>query len=134
MSEFEDRTRATLDASASRVDGRVRSRLTQARHAALDELVARRSAGGWARWRDWLRPRSLAPAGAMAAAAIVAVVLWTGRGPVGGALLTGAGSPIDDLELLADNDALAVSADGDYEFYEWAAAQDDANGAKARGT
>jgi hypothetical protein len=133
MSEFEHRTRATLDESVARLDGRVRSGLTQARHAALEELAAQRS--GRAGWRAWLQLRTLAPAGAVAAAALVAVVLWSGRGPVGGgALVADGASPIEDLELLADNDALAVSADGDYEFYEWAAAQDDAGGGESRGS
>ena len=122
MSEFERRTRATLDESLPKLNGRVRSRLTQARHAAIEELKQRRS--GSARWLQWIQLRTLAPAGAVAAAALVAVVLWSGRGPVGGAIAD-SGAAIEDMELLADNDALEVNADGDYEFYEWAAAQDD---------
>jgi hypothetical protein len=124
MSEFEDRTRATLDESVARLDGRVRSRLTQARHAALDELAAQRS--GRSRWLGWLQLRTLAPAGAVAAAAVVAVVLWTGQRPNGAGSVADASAAIEDVELLADNDALGVSADEDLEFYEWAAAQDDA--------
>ena len=133
MSEFEDRTRSTLDDSVAGLDGRVRSGLTQARHAALDQLAAQRN--GPTGWRSVLQLRLLAPAGAMAAAALVAVVLWGGRVPVSGnALLADGASPIEDLELLADKDALAVSADGDYDFYEWAAAQDEAGAGESRGT
>lgn len=124
MSEFETRTRATFDASVTQLDGRLRSRLTQARHAALDEFAARRDAGPVARWRLWLQPRALAPAGALAAVALVAVVLWTGQGPGGFVSVADAGSTIEDIELLADNDAMDIGADGDYEFYRWAAAQD----------
>lgn len=124
MSEFEDRTRATLDASVERLDGHVRSRLTQARHAALEELAARRS--GRASWLGWLQLRTLAPAGAVAAAALVAIVLWSGRGANNMPTVADASGSMEDVELLADNDALGVSSDDDLEFYEWAAAQTDA--------
>ena len=133
MSEFEDRTRGTLDESLTKLDGRVRSRLTQARHAAIDELRHTKSKrrGGLAGWLQWLPLRALAPAGAMAAAAVVAVVLWSGRGV--GPVVADSGAALEDMELLADGDALAVSADGDYEFYEWASAQDEPTAAE-RGT
>ena len=119
MSEFEERTRATLDESTARLDGRVRSRLTQARHAALQELAARPRAF----WYAWLHSRALAPAGAMTAAVLVAVMLWSGHTPGGGAAVAETGTAIEDLELLADSDALELSSDGDYDFYQWAAAQ-----------
>jgi len=131
MSEFEDRTRATLDESVARIDGRVRSRLTQARHAALDELAAQRS--GRSGWLGWLQLRTLAPAGAVAAAAVVAVVLWSGRAPNGAVSVADASAAIEDVELLADNDALGVGAGEDLEFYEWAASEDD-TAAPGRGT
>lgn len=132
MSDFETHSRATLDASIARLDGRVRSRLTQARHAALDELAQRRSSVAL-RWQQWLRPRVLGPAGAVAAVAIVAVVLWTGRATIDAGTVLDSTASFDDVELLADKDALAVSTDGDYDFYEWAAAQDDAGAAAQRG-
>ncbi len=133
MSEFEDHTRETFDASIAQLNGRVRSRLTQARHAALGELAVRRHGGVWSRWRARLQLRTLAPAGALAAVALLAVVLWTGRDPSSGVSIADAGNQLEDIELLADNDALDISADGDYEFYEWAAAQDDA-GQPVQGT
>lgn len=71
MSDFENRARATLEASVAHLDARVRSRLTQARHAALDELGRRAPRHLW--WR------TLAPAAALGVAAVVATVLWSQR-------------------------------------------------------
>src|SRR6185437_8611692 len=76
--DFEHQLRTLLGESVQRVGGRARSRLNQARHAALAE-AARGS-----RWRlarrtaAWLRLHLLwMPAGgAVAAAALVAFVLW----------------------------------------------------------
>ena len=67
-SGFEKRTREVLDESASRLDGRTLSKLTQARHAALEQLQRP------ARSRWWF----FAPAGAAAAVAVLAVMTWTG--------------------------------------------------------
>ena len=103
--DFERRTREVLEESTARLDGRTLSRLNQARHAALDQRPARRH-----RWN------LLIPAGATAAAAVLAVMFWSGGQKV-------EPSPVDDLELLADFDA-PVFADGeDLEFYEWAAGE-----------
>ena len=66
---------------------------------------------------------------------LLAVVLWSGRpgadSPV--AALADGGAAIEDLDLLADNDALALAREGDLEFYEWASAADD-DGAEPVGT
>jgi anti-sigma-K factor RskA len=110
--EFEQRTRAVLEDSVSRLDGRTRSRLTQARYAALEQ--GRRSQRLW--WR------AFAPAGAVAAAAVLAIALWVGRPGLDAPL--SASQPFDDLELLADNDAFDLAEDSvDLDFYEWAAAE-----------
>lgn len=115
--EFEKRTRALLEESVTRLDGRVRSRLTQARHAALAEATRRNRGFGWAAWRSW------APAGAVAAAAILAVLLWTGRtaGPVPAA--PGAPAAFEDLDLIADGETFELLEAADQDFYEWAAAE-----------
>ena len=114
---FERRVRVLLNDSAAGLDGRTRSRLTQARYAALAQLAVR---PGRKSWRSW------APAGAVAMA-VLATLLYVGqRG--GDAPLTNpaGGAAIDDFELLADADALELTAELDaeldYEFYEWAAA------------
>ena len=111
--EFEKLTKEVLEESAARLDGRTRSRLTQARHAALAEFA--QPARNW--WRSYV------PAGAAAAAAVLAVVIWSG--PFGGkAQVAQVASPVEDLELLADADAPDFVDDGvDLEFYEWAAGE-----------
>ena len=106
---FEKRTQEVLDESTARLDGRTLSRLTQARHAALDQL--QQPARHW--WRSYV------PAGAAAAVAVLAVVLWSGN-PADTGLATSAASP-EDIDLLADVDAPDFVDDGeDLEFYEWA--------------
>jgi hypothetical protein len=104
--DLEKRTREVLEESTARLDGRTLSRLTQARHAALDRLQrpVRR------RWSLFV------PAGAVAAAAVLAVFLWSGRsGPEP--------NPVDDMEMLADGDAPDFVDGEDLEFYEWAAGE-----------
>jgi negative regulator of sigma E activity len=108
--DFEKRTQEVLEESASRLDGRTRSRLTQARNAALAQLE--KPVRQW--WRSYV------PAGAAAAAAVLAVIIYTGRpgvGPVNPPV-------IDDAEQLADIEAPDFTEDGDdVEFYEWAAGE-----------
>src|SRR5437870_5688169 len=106
MSDFEKRTQEVLEESVSRLDGRTRSRLTQARHAALAGLD--QPARQW--WRSYV------PAGAAAAAAVLAVVVFVGRPNV-------ISTPVvaDDTEILADVDAPDFTEDSDdVDFYEWA--------------
>lgn len=110
---FEKRTQEVLEESTARLDGRTRSRLTQARHAALAQLA--QPARHW--WRSYV------PAGAAAAVALLAVVMWSG--PVTDTTrVTSVVSPVEDMELLADAEAADFVDDGeDLEFYEWAAGE-----------
>ncbi len=136
--EFERRTRALLEHSADSLPARTRSRLTQARYAALEHYTgagAASTASTRAAWQRWL------PAGAVSAAVLAALLMQGGPMPLPGPLQANvqAGANGDDLELLADRDALALAqdalaqdqsapgADVDYEFYAWAvgAAQDE---------
>ena len=113
-SALEQRARALLEASAASLDGRVRSRLTQARHAAL-KVHGRGHSRATSAWLSW------APTGAVAAA-VLGVLLYASRGP-GTQSATAPAAAADDLELLADADAMQLAEDaGEYEFYEWAAA------------
>jgi anti-sigma-K factor RskA len=112
--EFEQHTRAVLEESLTRIDGRVRSRLNQARNAALEEVSKRR--------RSFWRAPGLVPAtGAVAAAALVALVLMQHRGER--ALPAGDSAPAEDIELLADAEGLDLVENWDDAFYEWAAGQ-----------
>lgn len=121
--EFEQRSRDVLQASADGLDARIRSRLTQARFAAVEEAGKGRS--GFA-WRTWV------PAGGLAAAAVLAIVLWNVRpaeeaatAPLSASAVSAVASPMDDLELL-------VAAEGfewleeDLEFYVWVESEADA--------
>jgi ferric-dicitrate binding protein FerR (iron transport regulator) len=118
--EFEQRARALLEDSVLRIDGRVRSRLNQARHAALE--AASRPPSFWRRF-------SLMPAAsAVAAAVLIAFVLWPHSHQGDTIIETGHGT-VEDLDLLADGDALDLvsdEADGGA-FYEWAVEQADSN-------
>ena len=130
--EFARRTRTLLEGSVETLSGRTRSRLTRARHAALEQrgpLAGLRSAAGYTAWRNWL------PAGAVAGA-VMAVLLLIGHMPAPEGQQASVASG-EDLELLADRDALALAQDQaaqegelDYEFYDWAVstAQDPAGG------
>ena len=129
--EFARRARALLEESVEHLSARTRSRLTRARHAALERRgpLARLRGAGDAAWRNWL------PAGAVAGA-VLTMLLLAGRMPapeLQQASLAGG----EDLELLADRDALALAQDQavqdgevDYEFYDWAVnTEQDASGA-----
>jgi hypothetical protein len=116
--EFERHAREVLGESVTRVNARVRSRLNQARQAALAEIEARpRSA--------WRLPTLMPAAGAAAAAAVVAVVLITRTG--GEHALPGSegGQAYEDIEMLSDNEGLEMIQNFDGSFYEWAASQSD---------
>jgi hypothetical protein len=98
---LERKARALFDESVERLDGRTRSRLTQARNRAVDELH-----NGAVR-RRWLR----GPAGLAAAMVVgVAVILWAGVTRDGVV-------PMDDLEIVADTDDLELLQE--VEFYAW---------------
>lgn len=111
---FEERAQEVLEESAARLDGRTRSRLTQARHAALDQLQRPAKFAGW---------RSYLPAGAAAAVAVLAVTIWSGQRGVD-SLPAQATNAVEDFELLADVEAPDFAdAAADLEFYEWAAGE-----------
>jgi len=72
QSPFEVRSRELFQESVDAMDMRLRSRLTQARHAALDAAAA-------AQRRPWLfRIGTWTPAAGMTAAALLGAVLWFG--------------------------------------------------------
>ncbi len=111
---FERRSRELLQAGVDGLDGRIRSRLTQARFAALE--AARKNRFGFA-WQSWI------PAGGVAAAALLAVLLWNARPAdqpgtqMAGVQAAGAASSMDDLELLVASESFELLED--LEFYEW---------------
>jgi hypothetical protein len=120
-SEFEQRTRGLLEDGVLRIDGRIRSRLNQARHAAVEE-AARRPA-------FWRRFSLMPAASAVVAAVLVAFVLWPHSHRSEVILAEGGHSTVEDLDLLADGDALDLVSDetDGGAFYEWAVDQSDSN-------
>ena len=123
--DFERQLHTLLGESVRRVGGRARSRLNQARQAAIAE------AGRRSHWRvplravEWIRPRpSWMPAmGAVAGAVLVAFVLWP-HAPQGYPAVETTHTTVEDLDLLADRDGMdLMQGSGDGQFYEWAMAQ-----------
>ena len=107
---FEARSRALFHDSVDGLDMRIRSRLTQARSAALEE--ASRNRRSWAfGWKMWT------PAFGVTAAAILAFSLWSGTPP-------DTHSNFEDLDLVASTDegsgdAMEMLQD-DIDFYDFA--------------
>jgi hypothetical protein len=121
LTQFERNVRTVLEEGVSRIDGRTRSRLNQARHAALQAATRQRRP-------LWSRFTLVPAAGALAAAALVAVMLWH-REPQFPEQLEGQRMSVEDMDLLADGENLDLLQEDDGTFYEWAAAQTDASGA-----
>ena len=97
--------KALFDDSVERLDAATLSRLNQGRQKALQEIHAAEPAGQWARW---------VPAGGLAAAAVVAVVVWQGAPVEHSAPAPDAAT---DFEILLSEDSLDMLED--LEFYSW---------------
>lgn len=114
---FERRASALLGESVTRVNAGVRSRLSQARHAALEEIAAGRRS-------FWRGPVFMPAAGAFAGAVLVALLLTSHyRGQHALPPTEGGQAAFDDIEMLADSDGLELVENWDGAFYEWAAGQ-----------
>ncbi|MGH8178639.1 MAG: hypothetical protein ACREV5_20465 [Steroidobacter sp.] len=104
----DETAKALFDESVERLDARTCSRLTQARHAALDELEKSRPMR--ARWL-W------APAAGLAAAVLAVLVgSWPGSEPAAPESLL-----LEDFDLVAGTENLELLQD--VEFYAWLAEQ-----------
>lgn len=115
---LELRGRELFDASVENVDMRIRSRLNQARHAALDAAARPRP--------RFLRLPIWTSAAGVTAAGVLGIALWFGS-PVmhHGQLNAENQSNFEDLEIVASADETAGDAmemlQDDIEFYDWAA-------------
>jgi hypothetical protein len=115
---LEERSRALFHDSVESLDFALRSRLTQARSAAIEAASADR--------RSWFsRIGMLTPAAGVTAAAILGAFLWLGS-PLGQhpATLTDGQSTLEDLDIVASSDegggdAMDMLQD-DIDFYDWA--------------
>jgi len=114
---FEERSHALFQGSVDSLDFALRSRLTQARSAALDAAAA-------ASRRPWfLRKFSWTPAAGVTAAAVLGAALWFG--PLGHPNVTAADAPsLEDLEIVASSDEGSGDTmdmlQNDIAFYDWA--------------
>lgn len=102
--DLESKARALFEDSVQRLDAHTRSKLTQARNRALDEVKQ------GATRRRWI----WAPAGGLAFAAIVAVVI--GSGGLRSAGDTDAAA-LEDIDIVADSESFEMLED--VEFYTW---------------
>ncbi len=112
---MEERSRRLFDASVDEVDMRVRSRLTQARYAAIE---ARRSPPKWGHFSLW------SSAVGFSAAAVLGAFLWFGAPPH--PLTAGdAQTSFEDLDMVASTEEGAGDEfemlQDDLDFYDWAA-------------
>lgn len=126
--EFERQVRTLLIDSADRLPGSVRSRLTQARYAAIAARPSRRLLD-FGRGRHWLS------AGAFGAAALALLIVFVPAGRP--ALESPVANPgLEDVEMLSDSDAVPLNGDKDvdYDFYEWAAEEAEGAAGPAVGT
>jgi hypothetical protein len=115
---LEQRSRDLFDESVGNVSMRVRSRLNQARHAALEAAARPRT-------RFFGMPYT-APAAGVCAAALLAVFVWVGV-PHGEKAMIASESQtsFEDLDIVAaaeesSGDTLEMLQD-DADFYDWAA-------------
>lgn len=106
LAKLEERASSLLQESAERLDGRTRSRLTQARNAALD-AASRAPAVRWL------------PIGAAAAAAVLAVLVTVNsfRQTIDPIDTQMALSPVEEIEIVTAEDSLEFYRD--VEFYAW---------------
>jgi hypothetical protein len=115
---FEARTKALFHDSVDGLDYALRSRLTQARNAAIEAAASSR--------RPWFaRIGVWSPAAGVTAAAVLGAFLWLGS-PLGQHAVTLADgqSNLEDLEIVASSDEGSGDAmdmlQDDIEFYDWA--------------
>lgn len=103
--ELTAQSKALFDDSVERLDAATLSRLNQGRQKALQEIRDHGPAAEWARW---------VPAGGIAAAAVVAVMVWQGAPVEHSAPEAGTAT---DFEIMLSEDSLDMLED--LEFYSW---------------
>jgi type VI protein secretion system component VasF len=118
QNSFEERSRALFHDSVHGVDMRMRSRLTQARNAAIEAASTSR--------RPWFsRIGVWTPAAGVTAAAVLGAFLWLGSPLDQHAVTVADGqSNLEDLDIVASSDEGSGDAmdmlQDDIEFYDWA--------------
>jgi len=110
MKDFERRSRAAFDDSVAALDGQTRARLAQARELALAEAQRRP--------RPW--QSAWFPAGAAAAAALMALLLWNGG--ESGSGIEPSIVALEELDIVTTGEDLDMF-DEDPGFYAWATSE-----------
>lgn len=116
--QFERRAKALFDAGVNGIDAHTRSRLTQARRAAVAERERHRA--------SWLS-RYAVPASGFATAALVLMVAFNAGAPD----KQGAALGMDDVAMLADGEDFDLLEDMD--FYSWLDSEEGELGGDAAG-
>jgi len=105
---LEERTKLLFDESVSSLDPQTRSKLTQARYRALEELEGSAPAGWRPRW---------IPACVLAAGVLVVVMLWQGQPAVSPDTPAFDVAALSDLEIILGDGDLELLQE--LEFYAW---------------
>ncbi len=103
------RAKELFDQSVQGLDAATQSRLNRGRHEALEQM---QPGGRYGQWLQWSQ-RTL-PAAGVAAAAVLAVAIWTGKPPVDDLRLPG---ELSDFEILLTEDSFEMLEE--LEFYSW---------------
>lgn len=112
---LERRAKALFDASVDGLDARTRSRLTQARHAAVAALAQQREPF-MRRW--WL------PTAGLATAALAALIVVFNLGPAANEQqLAAASLAAEDMDILSGAENIELLED--MEFYAWLESEPD---------
>jgi len=117
LTALEERSRALFQDSVERIDMRTRSRLTRARHAAL-EAAERGRPRAW-----FMRMPVLTSAAGVAAAAVLGVSLWVHVPAVHHGAPPADASNFEDLDIVAASDNAQDNVEmlqDDLDFYAWA--------------
>jgi hypothetical protein len=125
-SGLEARARSLLLERVDRTDARVRSRLNQARQAAV--MAAQSPQPWWYRWFNVHNRWMVMPAaasGVVCALALVLVFTHTHTTTPSALRLPDGARSLEVLDLVTDDDVLGLVESEDSGFYEWAAAQGD---------
>lgn len=113
---LEERSRALFHGSVENLDMRVRSRLTQARYAALEAAASRKPS--WLPRKAWWTP-----AAGVTAAAVLGAALFVGTPTWHHAVSLGDAQNLEDLDIVATSDesgdAMEMLQD-DLDFYDFA--------------
>ncbi len=118
--KLEERAKELFDESVGRIDGHTRSKLAQVRYRALEHADSKRGSVWWGGGASWV------PAGAVAASAFAAWLLWQGVAisPQGVDL-----AALSDLEILLAGEELEMLEE--LEFYAWLEEQPEFGGPAA---